>query len=221
MREYYDNSTNLTQDGFISAWASSLSTYNEANKLTVDCIARDPYQFYNERFVSDTVNDTSSTAIIDFLTTKVSLENYTLIYINRVRWMAIYEIWGEGDHAQWDLIDRRNIYQNPNPFRPPYGDTWTIDKTLCNNTEKGVQKDCTYYAYTFPTMNQKPYSRFKIINTGRNKGDGVGDKFGWADLSISKLLLYGTIIPGRGAFSPLRLKRKEQMLFNFAMFSSL
>lgn len=135
MRNHFD-SKNLTKDGFIKVWSTSQSQFNEKNKLTVDCIARDPEEFFDERYVSDTINDNDPVLTIDFLTSRVSLVNYTFLYISDTRWMTQYEIWGEGDGSNWELIDRRNIYSLPNPFKSPIGDNWPRPMEICNQTKK-------------------------------------------------------------------------------------
>lgn len=93
------------------------------------------------------------------------------------------------------------------------------NKKKINGKDKIVE--CRYRVFTFPTINQKPYSKFIILNKGKNRGTGVGQTYGEAGIALAKLLLYGTISQGTTKHSPIKLKRKEQMLFNFAMFSSL
>ena len=118
-----------------------------------------------------------------------------------MRFMVHYEVLGEVMENHWEQIDYRAVTrQEVKPF-----------------TVKGKQ----YYAYSFPTTASKNYSRFRFKNLGLNEGEGVSTKNGNYTATTAKLLLYGTLYPGKIKYSPIKLKRKEQMMFNFAMFSSL
>ncbi|EAX97840.1 hypothetical protein TVAG_435870 [Trichomonas vaginalis G3] len=202
MRDHF-GSYNLTKDGFIYVTNSSAASSGQSSRLPVDYIARDPIQFYDERFVTYPTNKPGDEHhfTIDFLTSKVHLINYTLLYISQIRFMVQYEVLGELMTNQWEQIDYRAVTrQDVTPF--------TVD---------GNQ----YFAYSFPTTATKNYSRFRFRNIGQNQGDSVSDGTGLYTATTAKLFLYGTLYPGAIKRSPIKLKRKEQMMFNFAMFSSL
>ncbi|EAY18298.1 hypothetical protein TVAG_254100 [Trichomonas vaginalis G3] len=203
MRDHFD-SKNLTQDEFIKVTNSSAANSSADYRLPVDCIARDPIEFYPERFVTAPTNSPNDEHhfTIDFLTSKVHLRNYTLLYITQMRYMVQYEVLGELMENQWERIDYRAV------------DSRSMVKRFLVSGK-------TYYAYSFPTTANKNYSRFRFRNIGVNQGLGVNQQNGFYTATTAKLLLYGTLYPGRIAHSPIKLKRKEQMLFNFAMFSSL
>ncbi|EAX89917.1 hypothetical protein TVAG_009370 [Trichomonas vaginalis G3] len=204
MRQLH-NSTNLTRDGFIIVKNSSSYDNSQSSRKTVDCIVQHPMQFFDSRFVTG-ANDTDSWITLDFLTSKVTLRHYTIYYAKQRRFMVDYVLYGE-EASSWKIIDRRVV-------KP--GDFETI------NTPKG---EIWAYSYNVTTP-LRNYSRLMLKDIGDNVDQMENMS---APIShdtkkattLAKLLFYGTIYPETVRFSPIKLKRKEQMMFNFAMFSSL
>lgn len=135
----------------------------------------------------------------DFLSSKVFLEGYTITYSKKVRFMHHYQLFGEASPNNWVIIDDRVSSQS---------------QDLVDLGQIGDEPLNWAVHYSLPTQ-KRNYSKFKLKNLDTNMGE-----FGGAYVVLSKLLFFGTLYPGKIMYTAEKIKRKDQMLFNFAMFSN-
>ena len=156
----------------------------------------DPYKYAYDRFLT-ALNDPIMEITCDFLSSKVYLESYTITYSRLPRFMNHYQLFGEASPGNWIILDDR---------------TTKDDEIIELGKIGNVDKNWAIH-YDLPTQ-KRNYSKFKLKNIDGNKN--YGDKY----LVLSKMLFFGTLYPGKMLYTEQKVKRKEQMLFNFAMFSN-
>ena len=121
--------------------------------------------------------------------------------------MQEFRISGEIETDVWTVLDEHHGYT---PF---------IDPQI---NEQGVSltDDQRLYRYFFNVSKVGTFSRFKIENLGPDSHNGTFQTHANI-LSISKLLLFGTISNNRVFFSPAKVKQSSSNLLKLGALSML
>lgn len=111
--------------------------------------------------------------------------------------MNHYQLYGEASPGNWILLD----------------DRISADSEIISIGQLGPEP-LNWAAHDSLPPQKRNYSKFKMKNIDINKN------YNDAYLVITKLLFYGTLYPGKMLYTPEKVKKKDQMLFNFAMFAN-
>ncbi|EAY09197.1 hypothetical protein TVAG_308860 [Trichomonas vaginalis G3] len=206
MRQYYQTG-NLTEQDVVTVTPSS--RYDVGDKLgyktSVDTILGHPITNFSGRFVSGR-KDPSQNITIDFHAVQIQIESYTF-YWTTERYMRGWNFYG---------VAPTGLELLSSPAFPSFtGETFNFpNDPRCDASTKY----CNYTSYFHVNVDKiGTYSKFVILNTHDNSIniDPVNA------VGMAKILVYGEVKGGLAFRSPIKLKRKEQLLFNFGMFSSM
>lgn len=200
MRSLY-RTENLTKANFLIVKNSSSYDYISAHRTSVDCIVHNPVKYPQSRFVSG-IGDNEMWITIDFLSSKVSLTNYKILYAGLDRIMINYTLFGEFSPGKWEEIDNRYVKK----------------EDIQNFTLENVKHWC----YNYQVKPKRNYSKFKIQNFGINYNESYMTLIDYNEIemlkavTLAKLLFYGTIYPGKVDYSKINFQQRRLLILKLS-----